>query len=1679
MIRRHKIIGIAAIVMILITPTATLALTNVSIVYNEKYQGSVLLDTSKIVYKSINIEHNESDFAWNRVKIAINVISRSTVKEIKRIYLYKCIDKHTISPKLLTPIECIRNVDPVKFDTYIDTELSWSDISVPTTPSFYPEESIILMFVKLEGFEEENPVWLLFLDKIVRTDFNKFDIYSYDIEHIDFYAKTDGLADTIKAFIENYQMIPSSWAEKIVFTTAKSITGFGVDKDGMENEPITFSVVQPSTKEIRKISKDYFFIIPETTSGTGNGITLILNPTFDCGNGNCESWLGESYNNCCYDCGCPDGYYCNIDIAQTGQTGVCRDESEIFLEVEPIDVVQVSDCEQSINIYLKISVKNPPSGLENNVYGTVNIGSYVENINCDYIGNNIYSCPLNIEPPIFCGVGDERIDTGSIILDIVFADGQNMKTKTLTANIPEFVIEYNCPCDEGMYCDSVSKTCEPIDISLEIISSDSVLTNFIGSGDIAEVEVEITNPPGDLNIEGFSFSIGSVEYDGESINGYSDDLECTESGEYQYTCKLPINIDNYNNQRVYILRDIIIKASVNFLDGNTLREMILYADVPEITIPSVICGDGIVSVGETEETCCIDTGCEDENKYCDLSGKCKSLNDVFLNVVDVKEENVTDCYEEHIIKIKAKIENLPTDASLDDYAHMIDDEISEYSIECDGPKRSTGIVNCVLTIPPMDECFSPYVLIGPNTLKIDISFPDGEDIISKELSSSFSNIHIIPIYHPGNGICESDFGENASNNCVDCPCEMDPLFGEDYYCNFDPEKNPNGTCLLLHNITLVVESPTSDVDLGPCDMPEDFEVKLYIENEPEGMYLENYIVTINGKTSDYITCEEDIYSIYGRGKKKYICTISLIPEEEECITKNEIIYGDNSISFFISFNNGLDTELWTLTSDLPNIRFQGIQERGLEEGEPPKPIHKVPTPPKRIETFKTNIERLLKNIESKKVELNESIRKLKSNAWHCRNNLNLVSLFWEFGEFSIAALSGNPIGYLKHIFFSATFSAQAPLLNPDAQNKAWSGFTKFYDKVFAETFSKWIGKDLSIGETVGKDVNIEPSEVDAMLAVTDLIGRAWRSSWNSACKRAEINADIAEKYYTQQLDVILKAEICIANWQMQIDSGYCSGQEYYCFQEMVKCWDDAIEKLENIQEGINENAERLYDEWLKEEREKWRAGGGVEVELNIDISCGGENGRCCGVELLPEKYRDIKFDKLRNEYPDVISTLKRYDYKWYQYNNISGSWFRDENGNMIMIDYDSLPIRYIPKDNFVIDVINGVCSDGKLIARLGDNEMEISLGENKININWFIDISIQKNNLLNFLCKNGLETVIQSYPVCFCPGDLRYGCIEEICEEFWKECKVAEFPDLVVEISGVEKNRLTFYVKNKGSYKAGRFNIVLYKIKETGGFEKVYETVGNDLEAGESLKFDVISEFDKKDKFIIILDPENIVREIDENNNCLFIDILTNKSDIPTNCREFTEEIGKYENIISRITIERYPPCKFYGDVDGDGFVTYNDADRVMEIWRGDVPTDLEMERGDVNGDGKLDSEDAVEIYAYADGIIYTFEVCRDLPDLEVYDLKIEKGRGNFYTITWLVRNSGKDVNKEFNTVLIVNGKSVCDFWFTDGLKSNMVKEKQCYRELNTGDVVNVVVDGENVILESDETNNKIVKTLI
>ncbi|RLJ09869.1 MAG: hypothetical protein DRP15_02085, partial [Candidatus Aenigmatarchaeota archaeon] len=810
-------LGIVAIlVSYLVASLPLVVATNVNIIFNGNVQATAEYNQENLVNKIIYVTHDPSDISWANPRVVLTLSSASLAHSIRKIYVYKCGG--------LSPVDCVRT-EPQVFDEWVDTEFAWRDISQQTGPSRYPQVANLLIFVKLEDMNGKTS-WIGFWEQITRTNYNIFSVYSNQIDQIDVYAKSQDLIEPIRIFIENKVMIPFNWLERVVFNDATTLYAVGASESEIETPQ--FQTAQPSSNDITAISKDYYFILPYTLNGLNAPVTLNLNPSFSCGDGVCEYDLGETETTCCYDCGCSNDYYC--DAPQDDPiSGRCKDPDEIYISSVTSSTDKISECSGLVFINISINMNSAPVSVSR-VSGSITFGDSSYPMSCSG-GPLSYDCRVRIPSPIGCGTGSYNIGSGHVNLTIEYYDGPTLVSKSLSKDFSELYVEFDCGCPEGRYCDTGSHECESEDaITLGITNLTSYLDNY-RPGDTINLTAKIFNPPtglvlvstsASLNLSGGHVSPGTPQCVGPTTD-------------YEYFCRIPFQIEDYSDQKSYTFQPNTLTFTITYNDGAVAKTKTLSTGFGPISIPSQFCGDGNCNMGETQDSCCYDCGCPSDEQFCDVVSGCVDIDSVQLSVDVVTPKTFKDCRVSHLLNLTLGIANSPYHIKINRAVHYIDDKPSGWSVQCDDVLF--GVVNCYLTIPPIENCSLPYYEIGPNSIELQVTFPDGSKPtpITKTLKADFDNVQIIPTYHCGDGVCESDLLENASNCCIDCPCESDASFGEDYYCNYDPVLDPTGTCTSKENITLVIDSPTSPVTLSSCEIHNKVSVLAHVENQPYSM----------------------------------------------------------------------------------------------------------------------------------------------------------------------------------------------------------------------------------------------------------------------------------------------------------------------------------------------------------------------------------------------------------------------------------------------------------------------------------------------------------------------------------------------------------------------------------------------------------------------------------------------------------------------------------------------------------------------------------------------------------------------------------------------------------------------------------------------------------------------------
>jgi hypothetical protein len=875
----------------------------VNIIYGAT-QETVDYTPENLINKQLSIQHDPIfDPFWEQVKIHVNITN--TTKDIEKIYLYKC--------KGLSPVDCVNSITPEMYnviDNDLDLEFAWNDVR---DQSEYPQIANFLYLIKIKGISD---IWFGIWDKIKRTAYNFPEpyFYNYKLDELDLYAKHIEDVYTIKNFIQNYLMIPFNPEQviKAVFKQASILyeiktsflPDFETDTYGMDY--------------LTNITNLYSFVFPDIGWIT-NPITLNLNPSYTCGDGYCETELGETQANCCYDCPCSGGYYCDIGVMG------CRQENDISLGLYGSPDTRVSNCNEPHIINISVRINNPPTDLRV-------IGSEYRLNNTHYPvicteKENVYTCPVMVPAMPDCEEGEYKVGPNIINFSISYSDGPNPKTRSIETGFPDIIIGsyicgaygcedwlgenqanccYDCGCPAGYYCDILIPSegrCryDLTDNNFYIVNPEPIhFYTHNTAGDVIGLTALISNKPVSLSVVNESCGF-ECKYNNNPCVAFGD-ISCNPIASedpdiYNSSCQIIFKIINYNPVNDYRLKPSL-HFSVRYNNGSGYIEKTLTTQFNEIRIGPHWCGDGKCDPDENSNTCCYDCPCP-IGYYCDIAdiqqpgtGRC-AKDDIKLDLVSVQPTYFNDSYIEHTINITAVIKNKPSGLKTEpacSFNNSLPCYISCREIDSLNPNIYNA--SCQITVPAIDYNTSPFynpvtkkIILKGNTLNFSIKFNNGSSTITKELSEDLPDIVIIPTYHCGYGpgykpwddrcdpsgsACESDLGENSDNCCCDCGCEE----GKYCYINYtDPDDI--GTCKSVSEIQLVIDKIEPDPiectifkDGGECISIESIKIDAHIEPAAGYYLIDSHYKLINENKTYHLPCSP----LHGNN---YTCSLAI------------------------------------------------------------------------------------------------------------------------------------------------------------------------------------------------------------------------------------------------------------------------------------------------------------------------------------------------------------------------------------------------------------------------------------------------------------------------------------------------------------------------------------------------------------------------------------------------------------------------------------------------------------------------------------------------------------------------------------------------------------------------------------------------------------------------------------
>ncbi len=908
------------------------------------FSESAVLDPGKYVIKEYTIEHDEF---WSSVDINIE-LNNGTSEQIQKVYIYKC--------RGMNPEECIKTSSYDSFSGNFNQTYNWDDIADQT--AYYPQKANLLYLVKLSN--NYGPKWLGFWDQIKRSErtFPGTYLYSYSLNSMDVYAKNINFFQPIKTFIQERTMVPfnSSWVERVV------LSGMNFLYEIKTNEPPSFATENHSSNQISSpIDRSYSFVFSNTSTETFNPVTLNINPSYICGNGDCETDLGETQSNCCYDCGCPGNFYCENSVTCKSLNGIV-----LSLAVPPATVI--NNCNVDHELEVIVQINNPPAGVDiTDMAYYLNTTNYALTCSGGPGTNYVYACPITVPADPGCGEGEYVLGPNSIVFDILFPDGPETRTKSISVGFPDITLGswscgengcetdlgetqsnccYDCGCPRGQYCDIVNQAntgrckADISDANLDIMDVNPThLYAHDPAGDSVNFIARVTNSPSILSADP-SCSI-DCEYDGSPCTS-SCTLRCTEEESsdpdiYNSSCAMNFSISGYDPLLNYNLYPKF-NYSLRYMNGSIVANKILSKNIPTITIGAHWCGDMNCGPDEDSVSCCYDCGCS-VGQYCDTQDassptngdSCRQLDSISITVGNIPQTSFTDSRRYHKANVSLYVYNKPSG-----FIVNTDCDLAGGNITCTAPcfeQTSTdpSIYNatCQITIPPMDYSTSPYynsvtnkMTLTQNSLNISLEFNNGPIKTIKNFIEGFGDIQITPIPQCGDGYCESNLGESVNNCCVDCPCR--DVYGSGHFCYTGT--NVNGDCVATSNVQLEITGFDPDpvnctiFEFGDeCRFVESVDLSAHIVNAASDMEILGSYYTYNGEDYD-LYC----FATPSNQTEYYTCSIT-IPEPEE--TDEGEIEKEVGLTFIIKYSDGFET----ITQNISAASTLKIQKVKSEE----------------------------------------------------------------------------------------------------------------------------------------------------------------------------------------------------------------------------------------------------------------------------------------------------------------------------------------------------------------------------------------------------------------------------------------------------------------------------------------------------------------------------------------------------------------------------------------------------------------------------------------------------------------------------------------------------------------------------------------------------------------------------
>jgi len=927
-----EMFAILASYLILTLPVA--GATEVNIYYNNAPSGSpITLDYSGMVKRSLTVKNPGAS-----ASVSLSVTNASVSGMVMEAHVYRC--------KGSSPSVCLSQASPVTYGGSFSAEYPWPEVS---GGGGYPQTANIMSFVKVK--RNGGISWLGYWDVVTRTSETSFSVDQREISEIEVHAKASQFISPVRYFIQNFYMLPMNpkWVSKIVFRTATELNVLE------SSEMPTLDAEVKSGNEITSVGGTYGFIFPKGSVVLGSS-TLNINPDYTCGAYGCETELTEGQSNCCYDCGCPTGSYCDAAM-------VCKLSSAITMSLHGTPDTRVINCNEDHVIYIPVKVNNLPSDAIVKS-ATQNLGGSVRSVTCTKGSGGIFSCAVTVPSVEECDTGEYWVGPNIVTLVIGYSDGATKATKSMSVGFPDITIGsfecgngvcesslgesqssccLDCGCPSGKYCDWGGFGSVPSDAKCKnpLVNSDLYLGSIKPShfsdqpltGNSPDIVVSIKNSPSNLHLDSLSCVMECSSSEGVcastcTLQGCVTDESVP--GIYSRECELNFIISNYDPLTDYELSPVFT-AEVRYSNGTGgMMEATLTNTFPIISIGAHWCGDVVCGSDESSYKCCYDCGCP-EGQYCDTktrtgpsSGDGCRDREFVLEAENPGDVLLQDSSVQHYIDVPGRVTDYPSGTELYGDCELQDGEF-ECAVICSREDSAIGTeynFTCQMIIPPIDYIGSPYydpatreITLTENSFTIRHVYNEGPDNVTEEYGFTAGDIRLNVTSHCGEGGCETNLDETQSNCCRDCGCSSYGS-GNDYFCYTG--KNPNGAC--LPNSSIILEITGYEPDPVDCIIYKEGEecivtintlIDSQVVNPPGDIdIIASYYSSSSQENDTSISCFRTLK------EDTYTCPIALenIPDGAEEGTENISLTLKMTIGYMIN-----DNTIWQDIQDTTSV----------------------------------------------------------------------------------------------------------------------------------------------------------------------------------------------------------------------------------------------------------------------------------------------------------------------------------------------------------------------------------------------------------------------------------------------------------------------------------------------------------------------------------------------------------------------------------------------------------------------------------------------------------------------------------------------------------------------------------------------------------------------------------------